>query len=379
MTPRIPALLFAGALVIAGCSGGDDESASTTDAAPETTATPTTSAPAPATDAPSTTAPDDTTAPAGEFADWCAVAIEVETLSSQSDLVDYTDPAAVEEYLDQLIPALEASVDSAPAEIADAVATSADISGRFRDALADAGYDMLVADLSLVDELDAERDAARDEIRAFNAEYCGFEFDDDVDPDEPDDDFSFSDGSLRDQFIGQLVASGFTMPEAACIFDEMDFSDPSSLEDPDALIPIFEFCGIDLDRLEEIGTAVAPDLAVGDDLLATSLASIGLDDDQIECVTAEIEALPPGDVDEDLVLATMLGCGVSMEQITSPDLSSAGELEDLYVEQFMAMGVDEEGAQCLYDELLVGNIEGFTAEDVLGAMELCGIDPLTLN
>jgi hypothetical protein len=379
MTPRIPALLIAGALGAAGCSSDDADSTATTGAAAETTAAettiPTTTEAPITTEAPTTTEAE----PVDEFAEWCAAAADVEELSSRSDLVDYTDPDAVEEYLDELIPALESAAASAPDEIADAVATSADISGRFRDALADAGYDMLVADLSLVDELDDERDAARDEIRAFNAEHCGFEPDDDLDADEVDDDFSFSDGSLRDQFIGQLVASGFTLPEAACIFDEMDFSETESLDDPDALLPIFEYCGIDLDRLEEIGTAVAPDLAGADDLLATSLASIGLDDDQIACVVDEIEALPPSGVDEDVVLSTMLDCGVSMDQITSPELSSAGELEDLYVDQFMAMGVDEAGAQCLYDELLVGNIDGFSAEDVLVAMETCGIDPLTLN
>lgn len=363
-----------GALVVVGCSSDDAETTATTDAAPETTAAPTTSAPAPTTDAPTTTEAEATT----EFADWCTIAIEVDQLSDQSDLVDYTDPAAVEEYLDDLVPALEAAAAEAPSEIAEAVTTSADIAGRLRDALADADFDMLVADLSLIDELDDERDAAQETIRAFNAEQCGLEFDED-EADEPGDDFSFSDGSLRDQFIGQLVASGFTLPEAACIFDEMDFSEASSFDDPDALLPIFEFCGIDLERLEEIGTAVAPDLATGGDLLATSLASIGLDDDQIECVVEEIESLPPTEVDEDIVLSTMLGCGVSMDQITSPGLSSAGELEDLYIDQFMAMGVDEDGARCLYDELLVGNIDGFTADDVLVAMETCGIDPSALN
>ena len=371
MTPRIPALLFAGALIVAGCTG-DDESASTTTSSDAATA-PTTGAPASTADAPATTVVDRAT----EFGDWCTVAAEVDQLSDRSDLVDYTDPAAVENYLNDLVPALDAAAAEAPDEIADAVATSADIAGRLRDALADADYDMLVADLSLIDELDAERDAAQDTIRTFNAAQCGIEFDDVTAG--PDDDFSFSDGSLRDQFIDQLVASGFTLPEAACIFDEMDFSDTASLDDPDTLLPIFEYCGIDLDRLEEIGTAAAPDLAGGDDLLATSLASIGLDDEQIECVVAEIEALPPTEVDEDVVLSTMLGCGVTMDQITSPDLSSPGELEDLYIDQFMAMGVDEDGARCLYDELLVGNIDGFSADDVLTAMERCDIDPLTLD
>ena len=368
MTPRIAALVVAGALVLAACDGGSDSAATTTtDAAPAETTTPTAAAP--------TTVPP-TTDGTDEFAEWCAVAVEVDALSDESDAVDYTDPVAVEEYLDELVPALESAASQAPDEIAEAVATSADIAGQLRDALADADYDMLTADLSLIDELDDERDAAQEAIRAFNAEHCGIEFDDESD--DGDDDFSFSDGSLRDQFIGQLVDSGFTLPEAACIFDEMDFSAADSFDDPETLLPIFEACGIDVDRLEEIGTAAAPSLAT-DDLLATSLASIGLDDEQIECVIGAIQVAPTADVDEDFVLASMLDCGVTMDQIANPDIAGSGELADLYIDQFMAMGLDEDDARCLYDELLVGNIEGFSADDVIVAMETCDIDPTSLG
>ncbi|MAT04184.1 MAG: hypothetical protein CL424_03960 [Acidimicrobiaceae bacterium] len=384
MTPRISLLVAAGALIFAGCSSDDETSPETTNttAAPvETTAAPTTTG-APSTTAPPTTAAPTTSAPDAvnpEFADWCAVAVDVDALSDQSDLVDYTDPAAVEEYLDELIPALESAAEQAPDEIADAVSTSAEISVQLRDALAAADYDMLLADLSLIDERDDERSAAQEAIRTFNSEQCGIEFDEDDELDDADDDdFSFSDGSLRDQFIGQLVGSGFTEEEAACIFGEMDFSASASMDDPDVLLPIFETCGIDVDRLEEIGTGAAPGLA-SNDLLSSSLAAIGLDEEQIACVVDEIEAAPPTDVDDELVMSTMLECGVALDQLTDPGVATAGELEDLYIDQFMAMGLDEDGARCLYDELLVGNIDGFSADDVLVAMESCGIDPATLG
>ena len=366
MTPRITALLVTGALTVAGCSADDDSSANTTTEPVATAAAPSTTEAA-TSDAPTTTV----AGPSTEFAEWCVLAADVDELGDQSDSVDYTDPVAVEAYLDELVPALESAADQAPDEIADAAATSADIAGRLRNALADADYDMLVADLSLIDELDAERDAAQQSIRTFNAEHCGIEFDDEVDTDE--DDFSFSDGSLRDQFIGQLVSGGFTLREAACIFDEMDFASADSMDDPDALLPIFEACDIDAGRLEEIGAA-APPVALDGEVLGTSLAALGLDDEQIDCVVDEIESTPPAAVDEAFVTTTMLGCGVTIEQLTDPDISSSGELEELMIEQFMAMGIDEAGARCLYDELLVGNIGGFTAEDVMNASIECGID-----
>ena len=375
MTPRIPALLIAGAVVITGCSS--DESAASTEsttAATSATTEPTTTGPpeAASTTASSTTAGE-------EFASWCDVASTVDRLSEQSDLVDYTDPVAVEEYLGEFVPALQAAVAEAPDEIARAVATSADIAGQLRDALAAAEYDMLVADLSLIDELDPEREAAERAIESFNAEHCGIDSDPgDRDTVEPDDEFSFSDGSLRDQFIGQLVASGFTLPEAACVFDRLDFSDPSEFDDPSALFPVFEQCDISAERLEEIGEAVAPGL-VDDDLLVRSLASLGLEDDQIECVAAELSALPSSEVDEDVVTSVMLGCEVSMDQISARELSSAADLEALYVDQFVAMGVDQDDARCLYDELIVGNIDGITADEVLAASAACGIDPATLD
>jgi hypothetical protein len=58
---------------------------------------------------------------------------------------------------------------------------------------------------------------------------------------------------LREQFVDYLVTCGFTQPEAACLFDHLDFENPAVLAgDPDAMVPAFETCRIDVDRMTEI-------------------------------------------------------------------------------------------------------------------------------
>ena len=61
-------------------------------------------------------------------------------------------------------------------------------------------------------------------------------------------------GSLRDQFVAYLVGCGFTQSESACLFEHLDFEDPAVLAgDPNAMLPAFEACNIDTDRMAEIG------------------------------------------------------------------------------------------------------------------------------
>ena len=61
-------------------------------------------------------------------------------------------------------------------------------------------------------------------------------------------------GSLRDQFVTYLVSCGFTQSEAACLFEHLDFDDPAVLAgDPDAMLPAYDACSIDIDRMAEIG------------------------------------------------------------------------------------------------------------------------------
>lgn len=60
--------------------------------------------------------------------------------------------------------------------------------------------------------------------------------------------------SLRRQFVDHLVGCGFTATEAGCLFDELDFTDPTVAGgDTAAMQPAFEACGIDVERVLEIG------------------------------------------------------------------------------------------------------------------------------
>jgi hypothetical protein len=385
MAPRTIAFLALAGLLAAGCSG--DESSSSTTAADEAVAEATTSPTTSPTASPSTTAAPTTpptTAPpttVSEYAEWCTVARDVQARLDAGDDVDYTDPVAVETFLEDLVPALEDAADVAPDEIADQVRVTAEVTAEFRDALAETDFDMLTADLSVVDERGDERDAAGDAVEEFNAEFCGIPLDDESAEEsgaetgeETSDDFSFGEGSLRDQFIGQLVATGFTLPEAACIFDELDFSDVDSLDDPAVLGPVFEACEIDAERIEEIGSAAAPDLA-SNDLLEGSLSAAGLDEDQIACVVDELEGRPPTDLTQDDLVEVILDCGVGIDALTDVDPSALGSVEDAFIDEFVAMGFDEGEAQCVYDEVFVGNIDGIDTDDMFAAFEACGIDP----
>ena len=380
MAPRTIAILALTGVFAAGCSGGEESSPAASDDAPEMP-TPATSAPAttaPPTTAPPTTLPP-TTLPAttvDAFADWCDVARDVEALSAEGDALDFTDPTAVESFLGRLVPALEEAATVAPDAIADDVGTSAELAVELRDALAETDYDMLTADLSVIDDRGDERDAATAAIDEFNAEHCGIPIDDpagDSGDDASDDDVSFADGSLRDQFIRQLVDTGFTLQEAACIFGELDFSATDSFDDPAVLGPVFETCGIGVDRLEEIGTSAATSPTT-DDLLTAGLSAAGLEDEQIACVTDALGATPPEELSESAIVEVMLDCGVGLDQLTGVDPGTAGDVEQAFIDEFVAMGFSEDDASCLYDELFVGNIDGVDDTDIAAAFAACDLD-----
>jgi hypothetical protein len=60
-------------------------------------------------------------------------------------------------------------------------------------------------------------------------------------------------GELRDQFVGYLVACGFTAQEGDCIYERLDFSDPAVMAgDIEAILAAIEGCGITPERMEEI-------------------------------------------------------------------------------------------------------------------------------
>lgn len=198
---------------------------------------------------------DDATFSGDSDSDWCNASRDIDVLGDDFDNVDFTNPEAVRDVYLTMNDAIRDAAPLAPPELADAVDTTLDGFDQLNDVLADVDYDILNADLAIIDELDAEMQAASDTIDAYNAEVCGIPIDT---GDDGDDDSAFdpSAGTIRDQAVGELVNQGFTQEEAECIFDKLDLSDPNLGEDPNEMLVIFEECGIGLERLAELGGTV---------------------------------------------------------------------------------------------------------------------------
>jgi hypothetical protein len=105
------------------------------------------------------------------------------------------------------------------------------------------------------------------------------------------------------------------------------------------------------------------------------LTAAGLDAEQVACVIDELEGRPTADLTQDDIIEVILDCGVGIDELTDVDPSSLGDVEDAFVDEFVAMGFDEVEAQCVYDEVFVGNIDGIDTADMFAAFEACGIDP----
>ena len=258
-----------GMLVLTGCGGDGDASPASAPSA--LTSSPTVSASssvpitAPPTTITATTASYTTTSTAPASSDspivaaWCGPAARVRAASDRFEAAT-TDADAVRVAIDELVVAVQEAAEVAPRDIADAVARTEELVLELDRALAAAGYDLLTADLSVVSERAGELEAANEVIRDYNGEFCGFEprptttedGDDDDDDDAGSDGFDFGAGSFRDQFIGRLVDDGFTLPEAACLFGEIDFADPGSYTGDAAVVRLFAACGIDPGRVGEL-------------------------------------------------------------------------------------------------------------------------------
>lgn len=186
---------------------------------------------------------------------WCRAARDVQDASDalDADDFDFTDPATVEQAFGDMLTAIEGAIGSAPPEIAADVDTSYEGFLRLDEALATVDYDFLSADLSLLDELDDEMEAAGARIEQYNEDVCGIPSDSTLDDTSADEDFDPSAGSIREQTIDELMTQGFTEAEAGCIFDEIDFTDPDLGSDMNAIVAVFDACGIDVERLAELG------------------------------------------------------------------------------------------------------------------------------
>ncbi len=191
--------------------------------------------------------------------DWCIAARDVEAASDALDAADFdfTDPESVRSAFSDMLIAFELAIGSAPPEIAADVATSYDGFVMLEAELAKVDYDFLRADLSLIDELDTDIEAASGRIGAYNEAVCGIPDDDaddttaGADHSDPND-FDPTAGSIRDQTIAEFTANGFSQQEAECMFDNIDFTDPTLGTDMSVIVSVFELCDIDLARLAEL-------------------------------------------------------------------------------------------------------------------------------
>lgn len=197
-------------------------------------------------------------APSGDPG-WCAAARKVQEASLAMDVIDPTDPEAVEAAITLMLERAEAAAPLAPPELVADVGASLELMRRLDAALAEVGYDFVRADLSGVLDGGASS-AANDRIEEYNAERCGLtlpggEDGEDGDPGGHTDGpvFDPADGPVRDQTIALLVDEGFTEDEAACLFDHIDLSDPDFATDEERLVQLVETCGLDVERLMELG------------------------------------------------------------------------------------------------------------------------------
>ncbi len=196
---------------------------------------------------------DDVTFSGDSNSQWCVANRELDVVSDEFNDLFLAEPEALEAKLTEMLGLVEAAASIVPPELAGDVALSLTAMRQLETALIAADYDILNADLSVLDE-DAAGQVANDNIEAYNEQVCGIIDDDDDSTDDDDDDgFQAGAGTIRDQAVAELVDSGFTQPEAECVFDNIDFADPELGNDPNAMFTVFDDCGIDLTRLSELG------------------------------------------------------------------------------------------------------------------------------
>lgn len=213
--------------------------------------------------------------PAGgaNTASWCDFVVESDVLNDIS-----LTSSGVEAEIEQLEAFVKRLPGEAPGEIKDAAKKLAEGTQLLVDAVRDADFKVLDADLGFQQdtEREAELDEASDKLDVFTQRECGRSFSgddvadasddssDDVsgdvvpaaDDDDTDDtgDFNPAGGTIREQMVAQLSSIGLTEAEATCIADNLDFTDPAAASgDVAAMLGFFEQCGIDLARLADLG------------------------------------------------------------------------------------------------------------------------------
>ena len=241
---RLAPLLAVSSLVLFVACGDDDDSSD--DAAPEAT-----------TDDAETDETEDTDAaePAGDGegsdpdSEWCQLARDIEERNDALDEAQTLEREQLEQAYGDFVTALDDVRDDAPDEIREDVEIAADAAQEFFDALQDVDFNILDLDLEGIEEISSDLETAGNRIAEYNERVCGIPNDETEDAATDDTTFD-AEGTIREQMVEQLVASGLSDDEAQCVVDNLDLSDPAIAEgDMSAIMDILEDCGVNLSDL----------------------------------------------------------------------------------------------------------------------------------
>lgn len=193
-------------------------------------------------------------------AKWCDIAEKINDAEAEQEDLDFSDPDALEQALDDFRAQIKAAAKVAPDEIKDAVEESADTFEEGYQLFADADFDINGIDPAALDEIDsAEADA---EIEAYNEKECGIDSSSSdsgsTDTEATDDTAAPGDtvgeidglGSLNDLY----ARLGLTEEETSCLQEHVAELAAVDQNDTTAMLGVFSDCGIDIARLAELGS-----------------------------------------------------------------------------------------------------------------------------
>jgi len=209
------------------------------------------------------TACGDDSSSGGSVESWCDLMGPANEVEAIFDSFETLDPDALKAGLDEVEEVNNQLVAAAPDEIKDDARTLNEYTEGLITSVRDADYVLFDADLSFLggEAEQAALEEANVNLDTYSIENCGQAFgsDDtdsggDTETGGDDADFDPEAGTIRDQLVSQFVAIGFTQHEAECMADGVDPTDESILSgDQDAILGLFDACGIPLSRLAELG------------------------------------------------------------------------------------------------------------------------------
>ncbi len=172
--------------------------------------------------------------------DWCVAARELDLITNDIESA-LSQPEAATAFFGEVLPKYDAALTVAPAEIATQVAVAVDGFHQLDEAFAVADYDILDADLSVLN--DASVAGANDTIDHYGEQVCGIAAGSSDQSSSAD--FDPSAGTITEQLVALLMQLGLTDVQATCFADNGDFTDPNLGADLDAMADLFELCGVD--------------------------------------------------------------------------------------------------------------------------------------